>query len=96
MAVNGVSLTVSKLDKHHHCFSIWLIPETLRRTNLGKLTPGDLVNIEIHRGVQVLVDTIEDAVERVLTSALRNGELDANHVQDLLGATQKLFSKQVS
>lgn len=96
VAVNGVSLTVSKLDKHHHCFSVWLIPETLRRTNLGKLTPGDLVNIEIHRGVQVLVDTIEDAVERVLISALRNGELDAKHVQDLLGATQKLFGKQIS
>lgn len=93
VAVNGVSLTVSSLDKQNSRFSVWLIPETLRRTNMSKITPGEHANIEIHRGVQVLVDTIEDAVERVLTSALRNGELNANYVHDLLGATQKLFGK---
>jgi riboflavin synthase len=45
VAVDGVSLTVSALDERG--FSVSLIPETLERTNLGKIEPGALVNIEV-------------------------------------------------
>ncbi len=38
VAVDGVSLTVSALDERG--FSVSLIPETLKRTNLGKLEPA--------------------------------------------------------
>ena len=43
--INGVSLTISKVTKKG--FKIWLIPHTLRLTNLRELKKNDLVNIEI-------------------------------------------------
>jgi riboflavin synthase len=44
VALDGVSLTVSALNDD--AFEVALIPETLARTNLGSLAPGDTVNIE--------------------------------------------------
>lgn len=44
IAVNGVSLTVSKSEKN--IFSVAIIPHTLENTNLKDLRVGDLVNIE--------------------------------------------------
>jgi riboflavin synthase len=44
IAVNGVCLTVVYLE--NHSFGINVMPETLRRTNLGKLHYGDQVNLE--------------------------------------------------
>ena len=43
--VNGVSLTISKLKKNS--FEIWVIPHTLKLTNLISLKKNDLVNVEI-------------------------------------------------
>ena len=43
--INGVSLTISKITKTG--FDIWVIPHTLKLTNLSKLKKGDLVNVEI-------------------------------------------------
>ena len=44
IAVDGVSLTVVEPDGRS--FGAALIPETLRRTNLGDAKPGDAVNLE--------------------------------------------------
>ncbi len=44
MAVNGVCLTVTSFDSSS--FSVDVMPETLSRTNLGGLLPGDRVNLE--------------------------------------------------
>jgi riboflavin synthase len=44
IAVNGVCLTVTGFDDRS--FSVDVMPETLRRTNLGSLRPGDRVNLE--------------------------------------------------
>jgi riboflavin synthase len=44
IAVNGVSLTVARLDGARA--TVALIPHTLAVTNLGQLKKGDLVNIE--------------------------------------------------
>jgi riboflavin synthase len=44
IAVNGTCLTVASLDEGS--FSVDTMPETLRRTNLGLLTPGAPVNLE--------------------------------------------------
>jgi len=44
VAINGVDLTVMYLDEealHFNC-----MPETYRRSNLGRLQPGDPVNLE--------------------------------------------------
>ena len=44
ISVNGVSLTISKITKT--AFEITVIPHTLKLTNLIKLKPTELVNIE--------------------------------------------------
>jgi riboflavin synthase len=44
MAVNGVCLTVTSLGTDY--FTIDIMPETLRHTNLGTLKVGDEVNLE--------------------------------------------------
>jgi len=56
VAVDGVSLTVSALSERG--FAVSLIPETLRRTNLGGISEGSLVNIE--------VDILAKHLERLL------------------------------
>ena len=45
ISINGVSLTISKKTKKG--FQTWIIPHTLKLTNLSKLRKNDLVNIEI-------------------------------------------------
>lgn len=44
IAVNGVCLTVVRADRGG--FVAQAMPETLRRTNLGRLVPGEPVNLE--------------------------------------------------
>lgn len=44
IAIEGVSLTVASLDDP--LLDVSLIPETLERTTLGRLAPGDRVNVE--------------------------------------------------
>ncbi len=45
IAINGVCLTISKLSGTLATFD--LSSETLAKTNLGKLSPGSMVNIEL-------------------------------------------------
>lgn len=44
IAVNGTCLTVTRLTDDQ--FTVGVMPETLRRTNLGRLHAGDVVNLE--------------------------------------------------
>ena len=44
IAVNGACLTITEISPTS--FSVDIMPETLRRTNLGMLRPGDQVNLE--------------------------------------------------
>lgn len=59
VAVDGTSLTVSALTDDG--FEVSLIPETLAATTLGRLAPGDLVNLE--------TDVLAKYVERLLTTS---------------------------
>ena len=45
ICINGISLTISKITKKG--FQTWVIPHTLKMTNLLILKNNDLVNIEI-------------------------------------------------
>lgn len=56
IAVEGVSLTVGAIVGDE--VTLWLIPETLMRTNLATKSAGDLANIE--------VDVIAKYVERLV------------------------------
>ena len=62
VALNGASLTVTHVDRSAGTFKISLIPETLAKTTFGKAVVGDLVNIEIDRTTQAIVDTVERVV----------------------------------
>lgn len=65
VAVNGASLTVAEAQRDpggSGWFEVWLIPETLRMTTFGDKRVGDLLNVEIERSTQVMVDTVRDAV----------------------------------
>jgi riboflavin synthase len=66
VTVDGVSLTVVRVDDASGTFEVSLIPETLARTTLGQRAPGDAVNLE--------VDVVAKYVERIL--ALRDGRTD--------------------
>ncbi|WP_371372617.1 riboflavin synthase subunit alpha [Thalassotalea aquiviva] len=61
IAINGASLTLGKVVEQadHVVFSLHLIPETLQRTNLGALSVGESVNIEIDQQTITIVDSIE-------------------------------------
>ena len=57
---NGVSLTVGEVDKSNQTFNVYLIPETLRLTNLGEKMVGDKINLEIETQTRNMVDTISE------------------------------------
>ena len=60
VAVDGVSLTIANIDQNG--FRIAIIPETLRRTTLGRARAGDCVNIE----TDIIVKTIKRQLENIL------------------------------
>lgn len=66
IAVNGCSLTVSDADRAANWFEVWLIPETRRMTTFEQKQAGDMVNVEIERQTQIIVDTVRDTVHEVL------------------------------
>jgi riboflavin synthase len=59
ICVDGVSLTVGEIDDSNNHVTLWLIPETLAKTNLSLKTAGDIVNIE--------VDILAKYVERLIS-----------------------------
>ena len=58
ICLDGVSLTVGEINDETSVVIVWLIPETLERTNLSAKKPGVLVNIEF--------DVLAKYVERLL------------------------------
>ena len=58
ICLEGVSLTVGELNDAANQVSVWLIPETLAKTNLSKKLQGDQVNVE--------VDVLAKYVERLI------------------------------
>ena len=58
ICLDGVSLTVGEINDANNVVTVWLIPETLERTNLSSKKAGDLVNVE--------VDVLAKYVERLL------------------------------
>ena len=60
VALNGVSLTIGEVDKVKKTFNVYLIPETLRLTNLQNKLVGDRINIEIETQTRSMVDTISE------------------------------------
>ena len=59
VALDGVSLTVARVDADG--FDVWLIPETVERTNLDSVAPGTPLNLE--------VDIVAKYVEKLVGAA---------------------------
>jgi len=66
ITLDGVSLTVGAIDDATDSITVWLIPETLAKTNLSHKKPGDLINIE--------VDILAKYVERLISKGVARGE----------------------
>lgn len=47
IALDGVSLTVGEMNDANNLVTVWLIPETLAKTNLSQKSIGDNVNVEV-------------------------------------------------
>ncbi|OIZ99506.1 riboflavin synthase subunit alpha [Rickettsiella grylli] len=60
IALDGSSLTVGLTDKKEYCFEVYLIPETLRKTNFSNKDCGDKVNIEPDMKTMMLVKSIQN------------------------------------
>ena len=58
IAVNGVSLTLNRTSPG--IFGVNLIPETVKRTNIGNLKKGQKVNIEFDRNTHAIVLAVEN------------------------------------
>ena len=65
ITLDGVSLTVGSLEDGANLVTVWLIPETLAKTNLGSKKPGDLLNVE--------VDILAKYVERLINKGANHG-----------------------
>lgn len=66
ITLDGVSLTVGEIDDATDSITVWLIPETLAKTNLSHKKLGDLINIE--------VDILAKYVERLISKGVARGE----------------------
>ena len=64
ICLDGVSLTVGEINDSNNVVTVWLIPETLERTNLSSKKTGDLINVE--------VDVLAKYVERLLAKGGNN------------------------
>ena len=60
VAVDGISLTIASVDLNS--FGVSVIPETLKRSTLGKAKIGDFVNIE----TDIIVKTIKRQLDEIL------------------------------
>lgn len=65
IAIDGSSLTVNDVleERGSGSFAVHLIPETLRRTNLGDKQRGDRVNIELDARTIAIVRTVERVLQ---------------------------------
>ena len=63
ICVDGVSLTVGEINDANNHVTLWLIPETLAKTNLSLKAAGDIVNIE--------VDILAKYVERLISKGAK-------------------------
>lgn len=61
IAIDGVSLTVGEINDETLEVTLWLIPETLAKTNLSQKQAGDTVNVE--------VDVLAKYVQRLISKA---------------------------
>jgi riboflavin synthase len=81
VATNGVCLTVTDRDGDTCCFDV--IHESLERSTLGDLQPGDRVNVErpVHAGDELGGHVVQGHVDGVGTIVSRTSDDDGQRVR---------------
>ena len=74
VAVDGISLTIADLDKNS--FGAVVIPETLKKTTLGKAKIGDYVNVE----TDIIVKIVKKQFDKIL---LQKQNLTVEKMKDM-------------
>lgn len=74
VAVDGISLTIASIDESS--FGVAIIPETLKRTTLGKAKVGNIVNIE----TDIIAKIIKKQLDKILPS---EGKLTVERLKEL-------------
>jgi riboflavin synthase len=74
VSIDGISLTISKLEKNS--FHTAIIPLTLKQTTLGNVKKGELVNIEN----DIIIKAVKKQIEHILP---KNDILSAEKLRDL-------------
>jgi riboflavin synthase len=77
IAINGVDLTVAQMEEDSFLANV--MPETYRRSNLGQLKEGDLVNLErsLYVGARISGHIVRGVVEATGTLLSLTPEEDA-------------------
>lgn len=78
IALHGVSLTVNEFT--NSTVQVCLIPETIRKTNLAALRPGDQIHIETDLNIKSLVKILEneDLIQKI-SAHLKNPVAGGSH-----------------
>jgi len=63
IAIDGASLTISRLDRETNRVGVSLIPETLERTTLGGFEVGSTANLELDAQTQTIVETVRTMLQ---------------------------------
>lgn len=64
VAIDGASLTISRVDRDERRIAVSLIPETIERTTLGSIGVGDLVNLEVDAQTQTIVHAVRTVLRQ--------------------------------
>jgi riboflavin synthase len=96
IAVNGASLTIAEVQREPSdigkggWFEVWLIPETLRATTFRELQKHDLVNVEVDRQTQILVDTVRAIVDEQVSERINE------RIEAVLGQLSPSMKRRVA
>ena len=63
ISIDGISLTIVEIKDG--CFSVSLIPETIKKTVLGEKIKGNIVNLEFDNTSKIIVETL-NRINRII------------------------------
>jgi len=59
ICLDGVSLTITRVERSDRKFSVMLIPHTQKMVTLGKAKVGDIINVEVDNNTKTIRRALE-------------------------------------
>ncbi|OUM57906.1 hypothetical protein PIROE2DRAFT_23611, partial [Piromyces sp. E2] len=59
ICLDGVSLTITRVERQERKFSVMLIPHTQKMVTLGKCKVGDIINLEVDNNTKTIRRALE-------------------------------------